>query len=120
MRAGKARGSGCETLQHYTLKQDGTRLRLKWLPEQQLISEFKIKTGGTRTSWKLLEIRKNTQAVAQKFIQLGNYSTTDYTDIGDNESDPFLMKMINLGFVEHGASGFYDSSGRNLRLGHRH
>ena len=42
---------------------------------------------------------------------LNSYGTTDYTNIGDNESDPFLISMINLGFIEDHAHGFYDSKG---------
>ena len=49
-----------------------------------------------------------------------DYQTTDYADIGDSESDPFLRKMINLGFVEHGSSGMYDAQGNDIGGEHHH
>jgi len=58
--------------------------------------------------------------IQQQFALWDAYQTTDYADIGDNEGDPFLAKMINLGFIEHGASGFYDANGKALGGGHSH
>ena len=55
-----------------------------------------------------------------QFAEWYNYQTTDYAYIGDNENDPFLAKMINQGFVEHGASGFYDAQGNQLQGSHKH
>ena len=62
----------------------------------------------------------NQQKVQVEFAKWDNYQTTDYADIGDNESDPFLAKMINLGFVEHGASGFYHADGSPIEQLHAH
>jgi len=57
----------------------------------------------------------------EEFFRIrGSYQTTDYADIGDNESDPFLLKMMNLGFIKHGASGFYDAQGHALKKRHNH
>ncbi|MFT6897794.1 MAG: hypothetical protein ACJA13_002205 [Paraglaciecola sp.] len=44
----------------------------------------------------------------------------DVSDIGDDHSDPFLIKMVTLGFIEHGASGFYDDKGNALEGAHHH
>ena len=46
--------------------------------------------------------------------------STDFADVGDNEAGPFLRKMIALGFVEHGASGFYQANGETLQGGAHH
>lgn len=66
------------------------------------------------------KVKFDKAAVMQQFANWDSFQTTDYADIGDNEGDPFLAKMINLGFIEHGASGFYDASGKALGGGHSH
>ena len=48
------------------------------------------------------------------------YELTDYADIGDNESDPFLAKMINLGFIQDTHPGFYNSQGQAIGGRHQH
>ncbi len=60
------------------------------------------------------------QAFEAMQAQLTHYPLTDFADVGDNEADPFLAKMINQGFVAHGASGFYDANGTPLSGGHTH
>jgi hypothetical protein len=35
-------------------------------------------------------------------------------DIGDNEADPFLIKMINLGYIDHAPQAVYDANGNNI------
>ncbi len=45
---------------------------------------------------------------------------TDGADIGDNEFDPFLLKMINQVHIEHSAAGFYDSKRMSLDTSHGH
>jgi hypothetical protein len=54
------------------------------------------------------------------FALRDDYRTIDYADIGDSEDDPFVRKMIRMGFVSHGASGFYDEHGHALDGGHNH
>lgn len=120
MKLSKTRGKGCQSVAHYSKKSNGTKLKLKWLERQQLIKEFRVKRGNSVITWKLQQVNSDPQSVAQAFVELGRYDTTDYTDIGDNESDPFLLNMINLGFVERGASGFYDAQGNDMGDEHGH
>ncbi|MBX2880378.1 MAG: hypothetical protein KTR32_10625 [Granulosicoccus sp.] len=56
----------------------------------------------------------NAELVDRKFKEWDKHFTMDFADIGDNESDPFLKTMITFGFISHGASGFYDSSGQQI------
>lgn len=54
---------------------------------------------------------------------ISGYRDMDFADVGDNESDPFIAKMIHQGFIQHGSSGFYDSQGNQLSggdSGHQH
>ncbi len=45
---------------------------------------------------------------------------TDYSDVGDNESDPFVRKMINMGFVSLGTLGVYNLNGQVIDGVHGH
>ena len=58
--------------------------------------------------------------VSNFFAKRVDYQATDYADIGDDHTDPFLTKMVTQGFIEAGASGFYDQHGRALKGEHNH
>lgn len=70
--------------------------------------------------WILVSLESDEDKVGDRFAAWDSHATTDFADIGDNESDPFLMRMINLGFISHGASGFYDASGNMISSGAGH
>lgn len=113
-------GSGCEITKHYQLNTNGTLLELWWQPEVKLARKLVYKEDQSTTIWQLKELTFSYDEVAKVFIKAQNYQSTDYADIGDNESDPFLRKMIHLGFVEHGSGGFYDDKGNQLKSNHHH
>lgn len=113
-------GDACETEKIYSLQNEALQIDLVWLDEQRLVKNYSETTPETTVTWQLEKIITEPEKVQKVFITRADYQTTDYADIGDNESDPFLMKMINLGFVEHGASGFYDEHGHALEGSHSH
>lgn len=113
-------GTDCEQLVSYALDQGHTSLRLDWLAERKLVKRFHEKTADADLVWELEDVVVDQKQIKQQLVQWANYQTTDYIDIGDNESDPFLMQMINLGFVKHSASGFYDSDGHQLHGQEQH
>ncbi len=106
----------CIESQHY-ISSDKTR-KLTWVPKQSFFSYLSYRQGELMIEWKLRDLIDSQEVVNQYFSVLSSYQTTDYIDIGDNESDPFFLKMIHLGFVEHGASGFYDAEGNSLDSHH--
>lgn len=113
-------GEGCDKVQKYTLKQADTTIEVSWVANKKLLESMHItKPIGSQTIT-LQSVSFDKQTVQQQFAVWDNYQTTDYADIGDNESDPFLAKMINLGFIEHSATGFYDINGKALKGGHNH
>lgn len=114
----KTEGEGCNQEKHFELVNAQGQLKLVWLPEMRLVKYYEEKTGLRTIEW-VLESVTAADDVDKAFEARASYQTTDYADIGDNESDPFLRKMINLGFVSHGASGFYNSDGQQLQ-GHQH
>ncbi|MBE0377507.1 hypothetical protein [Pseudoalteromonas prydzensis] len=113
-------GEGCEQLQNYQLVQGDTKIELAWLVNKKLLSSMRISKPQLTQTLTLDKVKFDKAAVMQQFANWDSFQTTDYADIGDNEGDPFLAKMINLGFIEHGASGFYDAGGKALGGGHSH
>ncbi len=107
-------GTGCEQVLSYAGDQGHASLQLDWLPAKKLVKRFSEKTARAELLWELEEVVIDPNRIRQRLSEWDGYQTTDYIDIGDNESDPFLMQMINLGFVKHGASGFYDAEGHPL------
>lgn len=108
-------GKGCDKVKRYTLKTNNKLINLEWLSQRRLLKTYSETTTSGKLKWKLVNIITNKNQINNVFSSREDYQTTDYTDIGDNESDPFLIKMINLGFVEHAASGFYDANGNLLK-----
>jgi len=113
-------GEGCDKLEIYLLKRGDTSITLEWLPNQQLVKSFKEQNPSRTIVWELQETITGADEVRAAFSTRAAYQTTDYADIGDNESDPFFLKMMNLGFIAHGASGFYDADGHRLDGHHQH
>lgn len=107
--------AGCESTQERISRDKKTTLELIWLNELQLVKSYREVSSSGAISIMLTSVSSETELVAERFKELSNYDTTDYADIGDNESDPFLLKMINLGFVEHSHSGFWNSDGQPIR-----
>jgi len=114
MQQNSIENTGCDKTVSYTLKSNNKFIKLNWLPVRRLVKTYSESTHSTKLKWELIELITYKKQINNIFSNRADYKTTDYTDIGDNESDPFLMKMINLGFVEHSASGFYDSNGNHL------
>lgn len=104
----------------YEHNEKGIKQTLVWLKEQSLPQSYTVSDKTKKVTWELTELSISETELKQYFDTISNYSSTDYADVGDNESDPFLAKMIHLGFVEHSAGGFYDSQGNQSHAGHNH
>ena len=114
-------GQGCEKVETYEFNNKDKQIEVKWRPSLKLATSILVTSGKSKMSWLLQQINFDTKLVNEQFASWDDYYLTDYVDIGDNESDPFLAKMINMGFVQSGASGFYDSQGNQLSgHGHKH
>ena len=113
----KSTGQGCNLIKNYSKQTNRGVRHLVWLENKALIKSY-IETNDQRTTtWTLLSTSRKQQEIWKKFSALNSYDTVDYTDIGDNESDPFLTSMINFGFIENHSHGFYDSQGNTV---HKH
>jgi len=120
MRLISSQENACQTEQTWQLKQPNSEVTLTWLPQLNLVKSLTVKSANQTKKWQLHTLTTVAEKVAEKFAQWQQYKTTDYADVGDNEDDPFLAKMINLGFVEHGASSFYQADGSPITAKHPH
>jgi hypothetical protein len=94
-------GTDCDQSAHYEWQTDGRHYQLDWLRHRQLPASYTLTSDKVTVSWRLERLISDPAEIRQAFARRDAYQTTDYADIGDNESDPFLQKMINMGFVEH-------------------
>lgn len=117
-----SRLKGCYQQESYQWENEASNLqgKLLWNADLKLVTELTIKQGEQQSHWQLEKIELDKDVIEAAFAQRANYQATDFADIGDNESDPFLIKMINLGFIEHGASGIYNTQGENMDIEHNH
>lgn len=113
-------GDGCDRVETYRGEVEDTRQTLEWLPAYALPRSLVSSTDAATIAIELVAVRADPEHVRSQFDRWSTFQTTDYADIGDNESDPFLRKMIRLGFIQHGSSGFYDASGQAMDGGHHH
>tara|TARA_R110001583_G_scaffold43470_1_gene138322 strand:+ start:8723 stop:9469 length:747 start_codon:yes stop_codon:yes gene_type:complete len=113
---------GCYQHELYQWHNNETDLqgKLVWNADLNLVVSLTMTQGKKQSHWQLEKIEQDKFIIDQEFSQRDSYQATDFADIGDNESDPFLIKMINLGFIEHGASGVYNAQGEKVVIEHNH
>ena len=117
-------GSGCGFTQVFSYSKNKLNYNIQYLPKQRLIKSFSISNEDkvVLEVWDLQSVETNTAKVEAFFALRNNYKATDFADIGDDHTDPFLTTMVTVGFIEAGASGFYqaDTNGGLEAMGHHH
>jgi hypothetical protein len=113
-------GSGCDRVETYQYQDHYRRLVIKWLPEYHLMTSSTDTAAGKVSHWEILSFHHDLLKITEAFESRDRYLSTDYADIGDNETNPFLIKMINLGYVSHAHSGFYNTEGHDMGDSHDH
>jgi len=112
---------GCDDLAGYIFEKKNVKINLQWLIKHELVKQYTEESDASIVAWKLKEVSYDPENVKNVFITRSKYLTTDYTDIGDNESDHFLLKMINLGFITHTSARLYDTQENSLNAtSHKH
>lgn len=94
--------------------QSGDEAQVLWIEQ----AGVPARVADAAQQWQLVSIEQ--KSMSETFDRWRKWPSTDFADVGDNEADPFLRKMIALGFVEHGASGFYQANGEPLQGGGTH
>ena len=89
----------CEHTQDYNVADNAQLLALSWMPNVALPARLALASkGNSHMTWQVKSLSFDQAMLARQFKQWDTYYLTDYTDIGDNEQDPFLAKMIHQGF----------------------
>lgn len=115
----KSEGELCEARIHK--KSDNGNLHLVWKNAVQLVESLSvILPNGLKEEWSLESVSFDMDYIESEFAKRETYFATDYADVGDDHTDQFLTTMVNLGFVEGGASGFYNVQGEALEGQHGH
>ncbi|MEZ5653129.1 MAG: hypothetical protein R3E87_21555 [Burkholderiaceae bacterium] len=92
---------------------NGQSMLVGWMPALRIPYALSASVGGKPIAqWRLTRLVDdgNAEIVARQRVR-ARFKEIDFGDIGDAETDPFFGKLIHMGFVEHGHSGFYDSDG---------
>lgn len=114
MKVSGVEGEGCHQIELLTYKEKGKKYKARWYTKLQLLERFEIYKGSQlQTSWRLKDLNTDTEFVRRYAKNISAYQSTDYADIGDMESDPFLSKMINQGFSQQDVN-------RHEEHGHSH
>ncbi|WP_028109833.1 hypothetical protein [Ferrimonas futtsuensis] len=83
-------GEGCDL--HHDRAQGDTKL--VWLDGLSLLETL----SAPHQQLSLVSVQTGDEEVSNWMDHWDSYQLTDYADIGDNEQDPLLSKMINQGF----------------------
>lgn len=123
LKAGEALAD-CPAARHYRGTVNGNHYDLHWHPELKLPLQLTISNGQQQRRWQASSLISEA-AVSQRFGQWRDFQPTDFADIGDMETDPFLAKLITQGFVEHAHPSAYNSDGTVIssadsHAGHAH
>ena len=113
-------GEGCAEIQLLKGRTPDAELTLLWMPAWDLPVSFASHTTEQFTLTALQNVTLDAAKIQHEANVRARFKMTDYADIGDHEADPFLFSMIRLGFLQEGASGFYDVYGNPVGGGHRH
>lgn len=107
-------GEGCTQQQHYAASRNSESIDLIWLPAQDLMLSLTLRRGDSLIQWQQQSLSHDQSAINAFFVRRADFQTTDFADIGDDHTDPFLTNMVHQGFIEAGASGFYDADGNPI------
>ena len=116
--------ANCPAARHYSGEINGRHYQIHWHPEFKLPLLLEIGKGEQRRRWQATAML-DAATVDGRFGQWQQFRPTDFADIGDMETDPFLAKLITQGFVEHAHPTAYHSDGSVIssnadHAGHAH
>ena len=83
---------------------ENDHIEIEWRPVFAAPAMLRRSEADKEIVWTLDETIADGSRVDAEFSRRHHYVTTDFVDIGDNESDPFLTQMMHLGFIEDGHS----------------
>ncbi|MBQ1782376.1 MAG: hypothetical protein II007_01840 [Gammaproteobacteria bacterium] len=100
----------CPAARHYSGEINGSHYEVNWHSALKLPLLLETRKAGQVRRWQANALI-NEPTVNQRFGQWLDFQPTDFADIGDMETDPFLAKLITQGFIEHAHPTAYNSDG---------
>lgn len=95
-------GQGCNRIEVLSYHNNDIDYHVRWLTHLNMPENVELYQGNKKLfSWQLIAVNNNLEQLREYIKQINQYQSTDFADIGDNESNPLLAKMINQGFREH-------------------
>jgi hypothetical protein len=85
----------------YSGELDGISYEVLWLPQLSIAARVIAKQGKQKTVTEIHALYVNQQAPFS-FSDITHYRTIEYTDLGDMERDPFVMKIQHELLDHHG------------------
>jgi len=113
------KSQGC-SLWHYSKSTEHREIKMVWNKNKDILVSLEVKDKGKLTYSYVLKDLQSIKTKTNHITTVQAYDRTDFADIGDNESDPFFRKMINLGFISHHEANIIDANGNSLALAHSH
>ena len=103
--AGEAQDA-CGRQRHYTQKTADQTIDVWAYVDSGLVTALTVRPATIDVAkplitYRLAAVAGGPEAARAHVARWRGYQSTDFADIGDNESDPFLQRMIHQGFIEH-------------------
>ncbi len=96
---------GCNHIELLSYSSKGKKYHLRWIANLNLLEQLDVYKGNDKIiNWTLRNISTDSKIIKSYAATILSYQSTDYADIGDNESNPFLAKMIHQGFTQQAIS----------------
>ncbi|MBU3023292.1 hypothetical protein [Aestuariibacter sp. A3R04] len=117
----RTEGEGCALEEYYSGNIGNDSVSVVWLPAMKLLKAMTVGKNHREVRWSLQQLAHDQPAIRAFFTKRADFQSTDFADIGDDHTDPFLTNMVHQGFIEPAASGFYDVNGTAIEgSGHSH
>jgi len=111
--------NGC-VVKHYEKSENGKSISMDWNEKRDILVNFEIKDQKKVYYDYQLKSLKSLDLEDNHIVKVQGYERTDFADIGDNESDPFFRKMINLGFITHHETNIINDKGQLVEAESHH
>lgn len=109
-----------EQFEHYIKRGNFSYVEMMWSRSKDILIALEV---YEHKRLKYRYVLENLTPIDNHLDLIHDYESTDFADIGDNEHDPFLVKLIDLGFVSHHEVNVLDTDGHLIKqehLSHHH
>ena len=105
-----AERDACGRQHHYAGGNDAQTIDVWAYADSGLVTALTVRPAESESAkplmtYRLAAVEGDSEAARARVARWRGYQSTDFADIGDNESDPFLQRMIHQGFIEHAGHG---------------